>query len=119
MTAKSQTKRRPNTPTLTEPVKIAEFWKNRRGESVRVSLSTFEGHNLVDVRQFFTDGAGQMQATRKGIAMSVYRLPELAAAIGKAIAKARELGLIDPEPSKAQQRVEGERAYAEWSGRRT
>ena len=33
----------PSAPTFAEPLKVAEFWKNRRGESIRVSLSTYEG----------------------------------------------------------------------------
>jgi hypothetical protein len=36
-----------------------------------------------------------MRPTTKGTAMVVRRLPELAAAINKAVAKARELGLLD------------------------
>ena len=87
----------PSAPTFAEPLKVAEFWKNRRGESIRVSLSTYEGRDLVDVRQYFTNSAGQMQATKKGVAMSVLRLPELRDAIGKAVAKAIELGLIEAE----------------------
>jgi integrase len=30
------------TPTLAEPITIAEFWKNRRGESIRLVLSQFQ-----------------------------------------------------------------------------
>jgi hypothetical protein len=45
--------------TLTEPITIAEWWKNRRGEAIRVRLSTYEGHNLVDLRSWYSgdDGA--------------------------------------------------------------
>jgi hypothetical protein len=82
-------------PTLAEPLKIAEFWKARNGNSVRVILCTYEGHNIVDVRVYFVAADGKMQPTRKGLALSVRRLPELADAIGKAVVKARELGLID------------------------
>lgn len=87
----------PKVPTLAEPVTVAQFWKNRRGEVIRVSLSTYEGRDLVDVRQCFTNSAGQLQATKKGVAMSVLRLPELRDAICKAVAKAIELGLIEGE----------------------
>jgi hypothetical protein len=80
--------------TLAEPVKVAEFWKNRRGETVRISLSTYEARNLVDVRQYFTDAAGKLMPTKSGIAIDVLRLPDLAAAINKALTKAIELGLI-------------------------
>lgn len=36
--------------TLPEPIEIAKFWKNRRHDAIVVSLSTYEGCNLVDVR---------------------------------------------------------------------
>jgi hypothetical protein len=83
--------------TLPEPVEIAKFWKNRKGDAVVVSLSTFEGRNLIDVRQHFTSKDGKLLATQKGLAMQVLRLPELAAAVNKALTKARELGLIEGE----------------------
>jgi hypothetical protein len=80
--------------TLPEPVEIARFWKNRRHDAIVVSLSTFEGRNLVDVRQHFMNAEGKLQPTGKGVAMVVLRLPELAAAVNKALMKARELNLI-------------------------
>jgi hypothetical protein len=60
-----------------------------------VTLCTYEGHNIVDVRLYFVADDGRMLPTRRGLALSVLRLPELADAIGKAVVKARELGLID------------------------
>jgi hypothetical protein len=84
-------------PTLPDPVEIAKFWKNRKGEAIVVSLSTYEGRNLIDVRQHFTTKEGKLQPTGKGVAMVVLRLPELAAAVNKALARAKELGLIDDD----------------------
>ena len=81
--------------TLPEPVEIAKFWKNRKGEAIVVSLKTYNGRNLIDVRQNFTNEEGKLQPTAKGVVMVVLRLPELAAAVNKALAKAKELGLID------------------------
>jgi Transcriptional Coactivator p15 (PC4) len=83
--------------TLPEPVEVAKFFKNRSKDVIVVSLSTFEGHNLVDVRQHFHNDKGQMRPTSKGVAMVVLRLPDLAKAINKALAKAQELGLIDSD----------------------
>jgi Transcriptional Coactivator p15 (PC4) len=83
--------------TLPEPIEIAKFWKNRRHDAIVVSLSTFEGRNLVDVRTHFMNKEGKLQPTPKGLACVVNRLPDLAAAVTKALAKARELGLIDDE----------------------
>jgi Transcriptional Coactivator p15 (PC4) len=87
--------------TLPEPVEVAKFFKNRRKEVIVVSLSTYEGHNLVDVRQHFHNDKGQMRPTSKGVAMVVLRLPDLAKAVNKAMAKAKELGLLaDDEASE-------------------
>jgi hypothetical protein len=85
---------------LAEPVKIAEFWKNRKGESIRATLVTYEGRNCFDLRQHFVAHDGRMQPTRKGITVAVLRLPALAAAVNAALARARELGLIEGEGSQ-------------------
>jgi hypothetical protein len=85
-----------------EPVEIAKFWKNRgRNESVHVTLGEYEGHNLINVRIYATGTDGIDRPTRKGIAMSVRKLPELADALNRALTKARELGfLVDDEASQ-------------------
>ncbi len=83
--------------TLPEPVEIAKFWRNRRGEAVIVCLREYEGRALIDCRVHFTNKEGKLQPTSKGLSLVVLRLPELAKAISKALAKARELGLIDDE----------------------
>jgi hypothetical protein len=81
---------------LTETIEVAKFWKGRQNKiAIVVSLRHYEGHNLVDVREYFTDQAGCMKPSTRGLAMVVLRLPELAAAITKALTKARELGLLD------------------------
>jgi hypothetical protein len=84
-------------PTLDEPVIVHQFWKNRKHDAVVVSLSTFEGRNLVDVRQHYMNKDGKLQPTQKGLAMVVLRLPDLAKAINKALEKATALGLLDDD----------------------
>jgi hypothetical protein len=78
---------------LTEPITVAEWWKNRRGESIRLVLNRFEGRDIFDLRTWYT-ADGKLKPG-KGFAAEVRHLPRLAAAIAKAEAKARELGLID------------------------
>jgi Transcriptional Coactivator p15 (PC4) len=80
-------------PTLAEPITIAEWWKNRRGESIRLVLSQFQGRSIFDLRTWYTGDDGKLRPG-KGFAAEVRHLPRLAAAIAKAEAKARELGLI-------------------------
>jgi hypothetical protein len=86
--------------TLSEPVEIAKFWKNRRHDAIVVSLSTYEGRNIVDVRMHAMK-EGRLLPTPKGVAMVVLRLPDLAKAVNKALAKARELDLLDADESEA------------------
>lgn len=83
-------------PVVAEPVTY-EFWKNRSGASVRVTVQTFDGTNVVDIRQCFTNPEGKSQPTKKGICMSVLRLPDLVDALTKARDRAIELGLIKAE----------------------
>jgi hypothetical protein len=86
--------------TLPEPVEIAKFWKNRRHDAIVVSLSTYEGKNIVDVRMHAMK-EGRLLPTTKGVAMMVLRLPDLAKAITKALARAQELGLLEADENEA------------------
>jgi hypothetical protein len=81
-------------PTLPEPVAVDSFWRNRRHEAVVSTLSTFEGRNIFDVR-IHEMQQGKLVPTRKGVAVVVLRLPDLAKAINKALKKAQALGLLD------------------------
>jgi Transcriptional Coactivator p15 (PC4) len=82
---------------LPEPIVIDRFWKNRRKDAVIIQLSSYEGHNLVDLRTHSMSSDGKLLPTKKGLAVSILRLPELAKAVNKALVRARELGLIDDE----------------------
>ena len=94
-------KRLPNPAPLPEPVEIAKFWKNRsRNESVRISLSEYEGHCLINVRVYCTGTDGIDRPTPKGVAMGIRKLPQLARALASALAKAHELGLLDDGASE-------------------
>lgn len=79
---------------ITQPIEIAKFWRNRKGEAVIVQLLEFEGQALVDARVNYTDKEGHLRPTRKGLSLVVRRLPELAAALAKAERTSRELGLL-------------------------
>ena len=46
-------------PTLAKAITIDEFWKNRAGQAVKISLSTFQGRNLIGLIASDDDGAGQ------------------------------------------------------------
>ncbi|MCZ6875177.1 MAG: transcriptional coactivator p15/PC4 family protein [bacterium] len=44
---------------------IAQFEKNAT-EVVRVSLTEFRGHKLIDLRVYYSDDEGQFKPTKKG-----------------------------------------------------
>jgi Transcriptional Coactivator p15 (PC4) len=77
---------------LTEPLIVGEWRKNRGGQSIRVRLSTYEGHNLIDVRTWHT--ADGRLVPGKGFACGVRHLPRLIDALTTALDKARELNLF-------------------------
>jgi hypothetical protein len=82
-------------PALTEPVEIAKFWKSRNhAEHVRVELSEFKGCPLINIRIWQTGSDGIDRPSVKGIAMAVRKLPQLHAAIAKALERAKSLGLV-------------------------
>jgi hypothetical protein len=89
--------------TFDEPVIISKFWKSPRDHTqhVRVELSKYKGRFLINVRIWQTGSDGIDRPTPRGIAMGIRKLPELARALAKAEAKAKELGLLlDDEEGK-------------------
>lgn len=88
---------------IQKPAPLAEsiefrFWKSRRRDkAVVVSLSSYEGVNLVNVREYLVGTDGCMRPSTKGLAMAIRRLPELSNAVRKALVRARELGLVDDD----------------------
>ena len=84
---------------LAEPLEICKFWKSARNrkQSIVVAIKHYEGHTFLDCRLFGTNAEGQSVPTAKGVTISMARLPEFSAAITKALAKARALGLLDDE----------------------
>jgi hypothetical protein len=89
-----------NRAPIAEPIDVAKISKNRmRNETLRVTLSQFEGRSLINVRLWQTGADGIDRPTVKGVALGIRKLPELAKALAKAETKARELGLIDDAAS--------------------
>jgi hypothetical protein len=87
-------------PELAEPVVVDQFWANRRHDAIVIDLSTFKGHNLINVRKHAMNTEGKLVPTAKGVAIKVTRLPDLVRAVNKALAKAIELGLVDSEAAE-------------------
>ena len=59
---------------------IAAFRKNAT-EEVRVSVDRYHGHELVNIRVWFTGDDGEMKPGRQGLALRLELLPNLRAAL--------------------------------------
>lgn len=59
---------------------IAQFEKNKK-EEVRISVETFHGRQIINIRVFYKDEGGTFKPGKQGIAVSVDRYKDLAAAI--------------------------------------
>jgi hypothetical protein len=88
---------------LAEPIEIAKFFKSARDRSkhVRVDLSEFKGHPLVNIRVWETGTDGIDRPSVKGLALAISKLPELTRALLKAEGRARELGLLGADDGAA------------------
>jgi Transcriptional Coactivator p15 (PC4) len=75
---------------------IAQFEKNAT-EVVRVSLTEYRGHKLVDVRVYYSDDEGQYRPTKKGVSLSVDVYPDFRRALVELEKILLERDLISPE----------------------
>ena len=81
--------------------KLVETISKNAREEIRVSLSEYQGHDLCDIRVYAESYAGdEWVATKKGISLSVKKLPGLIAALQRAEAEAKAAGLLK-EPNEA------------------
>jgi hypothetical protein len=51
---------------------IAQFEKNAT-EVVRISLTEYRGHKLLDVRVYYSNDDGEYRPTKKGVSLAVER----------------------------------------------
>ena len=56
------------------------FVKNGR-ESIIMSESEYKGFDLIDIRTFYVDGAGELAPTRKGITIRAEKLQDFIATL--------------------------------------
>jgi hypothetical protein len=77
---------------------ISTIPKSQR-EELRVSLTEYQGHDLVDVRVYFRAHYDcedkPMKPGKKGIAVKIGQLPDLISALQAAQTEARAAGLLD------------------------
>ena len=70
-----------NTPSEPEgDIIVAQFEKNKK-EEVRVSVGSFHGRQIINMRVFYKDDDGSWKPGKQGLALSVERYKDLAGAI--------------------------------------
>ena len=80
---------------------IATISKNRV-EEIRISLSEYLGHDLINLRTFATvDATSERVPTRKGLAFKVALLPEVIKGLRQAEAEAQAAGLLAAKTESA------------------
>lgn len=63
-----------------DSVLIAQFEKNKK-EEVRVSIDTFHGRKLINIRVYYRDADGTMKPGKQGIALATDQYKNLAGAV--------------------------------------
>jgi Transcriptional Coactivator p15 (PC4) len=84
---------------------VARIAKNPT-EEVRISLTSYRGHDLVDIRVFFQDEQGEWRPTKRGVSLSVDSFAELR----EAVVKAEEMLNTLPSASKSSGRARAKKA---------
>ena len=82
-----------NSPDSSDSVLVARFEKNKK-EEVRVSISTFHGKKLINLRVFYKDDDGNMKPGKQGLAVSTELYKELAGAIIELGQHLKEKGML-------------------------
>ena len=73
---------------------ISRFEKNAL-EEVRVSLTEYRGHQLIDLRVYYLSADGEPRPTKKGLALSIGLYSELKESLAKLEQALKERGLLE------------------------
>jgi hypothetical protein len=83
-----------NTPSEPEgDIIVAQFEKNKK-EEVRVSVGSFHGRQIINMRVFYKDDDGSWKPGKQGLALSVERYKDLAGAIVQVGEHLKSKGLL-------------------------
>lgn len=83
-----------NTPSeSSDDVIVAQFEKNKK-EEVRVSVGSFHGRQIINMRVYFKDDDGSWKPGKQGLALSVERYKDLAGAIVQVGEHLKSKGLL-------------------------
>jgi transcriptional coactivator p15 (PC4) len=74
--------------------RIISEWSINDREKMRVRLDTYQGHDIIDLRRWFSTGGDEYRPGR-GLTISVRHLPTLTEALHQALVDAKGMGLLD------------------------
>ncbi|OAF11783.1 hypothetical protein AYJ54_07945 [Bradyrhizobium centrolobii] len=83
-----------------EEHETAKLWADRSGNAVIAKLVQLDGKWYFDLRRYFTNPQGKFTATKKGVMVSVRKLPDLVKAVGKSEREAIRLGFLKSEDAE-------------------
>jgi hypothetical protein len=63
-----------------DDIVVAQFEKNKK-EEVRISVGTFHGRRIINLRVYYKDDDGTWKPGKQGLALSVERYKDLAGAV--------------------------------------
>ncbi len=70
------------------------------GDEIRVELTKYAGRSIISIWRWFVNDDGELQPTRKGIAISLENLSELNRLVSKAHKRAKREGLLGTKEGK-------------------
>jgi hypothetical protein len=60
----------------------ARRYRQRRGEVIRVEVGEFKGKKLLHIRTWYTNEAGELAPTKKGVALSYEQFQKFKSILG-------------------------------------
>jgi hypothetical protein len=76
---------------------IAEIPRNNANEVVRISLGTFKGRSILNIRTWYQSRDGSWKPTRAGVTFPADALPGITEALAGAADRARANGLLSAD----------------------
>jgi Transcriptional Coactivator p15 (PC4) len=80
--------------------KVIDEWPLNGGETMRVTIENYKGHDLVHIRRWQRGSNGQLYPTEKGAAVKVRQLPRLLKALKTIRVHAKKIGLLPRNKKK-------------------
>jgi hypothetical protein len=93
--AQPESGRNSDQPETNSDLKVIDEWPLNGRERLRVTLELYRGVWLINLRKWFEADDGGLRPSKRGIAVSIRHLPQLAEAITHAVSIARHRGMIE------------------------